>query len=74
MGGRLRGNEIAPGDQLKVQVEDIDLHKKQADFRVVPSKVAKGKKKSASARKARPKKSPQRKGKPRQPKTRRRRK
>jgi len=72
--GRLHGNEIAPGDQLKVQIEDIDLQKKQADFRLVRSKTAKGKKRAAPARKARQKKSPQRKDKQRQPKVRRRRK
>ena len=72
--GRLRGNEIAPGDQLRVQVESIDLQKKQADFRVLKTRPAKGKKKSRPARKTRPKKSPERKGKQRQPKARRRRK
>jgi len=72
--GRLRGNEIAPGDQLRVQVESIDLQKKQADFRVLKTRPAKGKKKSRPARKTRPEKSPERKGKQRQPKARRRRK
>ncbi len=72
--GRQRGNEIAPGDQLKVQVEGIDLHKKQADFCVVKTRPPRDKKKSKSAQKTRPEKSPKRKGKQRQPKARRRRK
>ena len=41
--GRQRGNEIAPGDQLKVQIEAVDIQKKQADFRVIKTKAAKGK-------------------------------
>jgi ribonuclease R len=46
--GRQRGNEIAPGDQLKVQIEAVDIQKKQADFRVIKTKVPKGKKKTSS--------------------------
>ena len=46
--GRQRGNEIAPGDQLKVQIEAVDIQKKQADFRVITTKAAKGKKKNTS--------------------------
>ncbi len=72
--GRLRGNEIAPGDQLKVQIEAVDLLKKQADFRVIKLQAAKGKKKTMPARKSSPNKSPKRQGKPRQPKAKRRRK
>jgi len=75
--GRLRGNEIAPGDQLKVQVEGIDLQKKQADFRVIKTKAAK-KKKSRPLRKpqraAKPDKFSKRKDTQKHPKSKRRRK
>jgi len=77
--GRLRGNEIAPGDQLKVQVEGIDLQKKQADFRVIKTKSTKGKKKKSKPlrkpqRAAKPDKFPKRKDTRKQPKSKRRRK
>jgi ribonuclease R len=77
--GRLRGNEITPGDQLKVQVEGIDLQKKQADFRVIKTKAAKGKKlKPSLSRKPRravkPDKISKRKDTQKQPKAKRRRK
>jgi|TARA_B100000678_G_scaffold263906_1_gene247038 ribonuclease R len=77
--GRLRGNEIVPGDQLKVQVEGIDLQKKQADFRVIKTKSAKGKKKNSKPlrkpqRAAKPDKFPKRKDTRKQPKSKRRRK
>ena len=75
----MRGNEIAPGDQLKVQVEGIDLQKKQADFRVIKTKSAKGKKKNSKPlrkpqRAAKPDKFPKRKDTRKQPKSKRRRK
>ena len=46
--GRQRGNEVAPGDQLKVQIEAVDIQKKQADFRVIKTKGTKRKKKPTS--------------------------
>ena len=72
--GRLRGNEIAPGDSLNVQIDGVNLLKKQADFRVIPVKSLKSKKKTRSVRKNTQKISPQRKKKTRQPKIKRRRK
>ena len=41
--GRLNGNEISPGYLMQVQIERVDLHKKQADFRVINSKFSKSK-------------------------------
>ena len=41
--GRLNGNEISPGYLMQVQIERVDLHKKQADFRVISSKFSKSK-------------------------------
>jgi len=76
--GRQRGNEIAPGDQLKVQIEAVDIQKKQADFRVIKTKAAKGKKKKPSPsrkprRAAKPDKLPKRKDTQKHPKAKRRR-
>jgi ribonuclease R len=76
--GRQRGNEIAPGDQLKVQIEAVDIQKKQADFRVIKTKAAKGKKKTPSpsrkpSRAAKPDKFPKRKDTQKHPKAKRRR-
>ena len=77
--GRQRGNEIAPGDQLKVEIEAIDLQKKQADFRVIKTKPSEGKKKNTSrSRKPRrgqkPDHSPKRRDTQKQPKAKRRQK
>ncbi|HIL73444.1 MAG TPA: S1 RNA-binding domain-containing protein, partial [Verrucomicrobia bacterium] len=76
--GRQRGNEIAPGDQLKVQIEAVDIQKKQADFRVITTKAVKGKKKNTSrSRKPRrdqkPDRSPKRSDTQKQPEAKRRR-
>jgi ribonuclease R len=76
--GRQRGNEIAPGDQLKVQIEAVDIQKKQADFRVIKTSAAKGKKKSTSRsskprRGQKPDHSPKRSDTQKQPKANRRR-
>ena len=76
--GRQRGNEIAPGDQLKVQIEAVDIQKKQADFRVIKTKAAKGNRKTPSrsrkpSRAAKPDKFPKRKDTQKHPKAKRRR-
>ena len=76
--GRQRGNEIAPGDQLKVQIEAVEIQKKQADFRVITTKAVKGKKKNTSrSRKPRrgqkPDRSPKRSDTQKQPEAKRRR-
>ena len=72
--GRLRGNEIAPGDTLQVQIDEVDLHKKEADFRIVKTKQSKGKKKAKTQRKTKRNFSPRNKNNNRQPKTKRRKK
>ena len=72
--GRLRGNEIAPGDTLQVQIDEVDLHKKEADFRIVKPKQAKGKKKAKAQRKTKRNFSPRNRNSKRQPKTERRKK
>ena len=32
-----------PGDTMQVQIDEVDLHKKEADFRIVKTKQSKGK-------------------------------
>ena len=44
--GRLSGNEISPGYLMKVRVVEVDLHKKQADFRVIKDKTSKARPKA----------------------------
>ena len=66
-------------DQLKVEIEAIDLQKKQADFRVIKTKPSEGKKKNTSrSRKPRrgqkPDHSPKRRDTQKQPKAKRRQK
>ena len=73
--GRLRCNEIAPGDTMKVQIDEVDLHKKEADFRVVKSKPTKRKGaagKGKAKRKTKRTFSPNKKSKTKQPRTKRR--
>ena len=72
--GRLRGNEIAPGDTMRVQIEEVDLHKKEADFRIVKPKQAKGKKQAKARRKTKRNFSSRNKNSKMQPKTERRKK
>jgi len=70
--GRLSGNEISPGYLMKVQVDEVDLHKKQADFRVIKGKTTKAK--SKAKQNSRQRFSNSKKNKLRQPKNKRKRK
>mgnify|MGYP003316167498 FL=1 len=72
--GRLRGNEIAPGDTMQVQIDEVDLHKKEADFRIVKPKQSKGKKKAKTQRETKRNFPPRNTNKNRQPKNKRRKK
>ena len=70
--GRLRGNEISPGLMMKVQIDEVDLRKKQADFIVVKGNTSKGK--SKVRRNHRKSFSPNKKNKSKNPENKKRRK